>query len=146
MSLAKEFPYQYHLEVVFRDLDAMGHVNNAVYFTYLETARLRYLKELLSLPDLLQIPVIMAEATCSYKSPAFYGENLVIGLGISRFGTKSFVMTYQVETDRGRVVATAQTVQVMYDYAAGQTIPVPDWFKEQVAVRQGNWQPGTPTR
>lgn len=139
MSLAKEFPYQYYLEVVFRDLDAMGHVNNAVYFTYLETARLRYLKELLALDDLLQIPVIMAEATCSYRSPAFYGENLVVGLGISRFGTKSFVMGYKVETDRGRVVATAQTVQVMYDYATGQTIPVPDWFKERVAVRQGNW-------
>jgi len=139
MGLASTFPYQYHLEVVFRDLDVMGHVNNAVYFTYLETARLRYLKELLALDDLLQIPVIMAEATCSYKSPAFYGENLVIGLGISRFGTKSFVMAYQVETDRGRVVATAQTVQVMYDYAVGQTIPIPDWFKERVSARQGNW-------
>ena len=139
MRLASTFPYQYHLEVVFRDLDAMGHVNNAVYFTYLETARLRYLKELLALEDLLQVPVIMAEATCSYKSPAFYGENLLIGLGISRFGTKSFVMMYQVETDRGRVVATAQTVQVMYDYAAGQTIPIPDWFKERVSARQGNW-------
>ena len=136
---AQDFPYQYQLEVVFRDLDAMGHVNNAVYFTYLETARLRYLKELLELDDLLEIPVIMAEARCSYKTPAVYGDRLVVGVGISRFGTKSFDMSYQVETDRGRVVATAHTVQVMYDYASGQTVVIPDWFKARVLTKQAHW-------
>ena len=141
MSQMMDFPYQYELDVVFRDLDAMGHVNNAVYFTYLETARLRYLKYLLSLDDLLQLPVIMADASCAYKSPTFYGERLVIGVGISRFGGKSFDMVYQVETDRGRVVAVAKTVQVMYDYAAGATIPMPDWFKTRVHEVQGEWSP-----
>jgi len=140
MGQATDFPYQYELDVVFRDLDAMGHVNNAMYFTYLETARLRYLKGLLELEDLLQMPVIMASASCSYKSPSVYGEHLVVGLGISRIGNKSFNIAYQVETDRGRVVATAQTVQVMYDYATGQTIPVPAWFKERVAKVQGDWR------
>ncbi len=140
MEQASSFPYQYHLEVIFRDLDAMGHVNNAVYFTYLETARLRYLKELLALEDLLHIPVIMANANCTYKSPAVYGEHLVIGVGISRIGAKSFDMSYRVETDRGRVVALAHTVQVMYDYSAAQTIAVPDWFKARVQAVQGTWQ------
>lgn len=132
------FPYHYQLEVVFRDLDAMGHVNNAVYFTYLETARLRYLKELLELDALLGIPVIMAEARCSYMTPAVYGDKLVVGVGISRFGTKSFDMIYRVETDRGRVVATAHTVQVMYDYSTNQTTAVPDWFKVRVLEKQGS--------
>lgn len=136
--IVKDFPYQYQLEVVFRDLDAMGHVNNAVYFTYLETARLRYLKELLELDDLLGIPVIMAEARCSYKTPAVYGDRLVIGVGISRFGAKSFDMVYQIATERGRVVATAHTVQVMYDYTTNQTIAVPDWFKVRVLEKQGS--------
>ena len=60
MLRAIDYPYQYELDVVFRDLDAMGHVNNAVYFTYLETARLRYLMDLLALPEIGAIPVIMA--------------------------------------------------------------------------------------
>lgn len=137
--IANDFPYQYHLAVTFRDLDAMGHVNNAVYFTYLETARLHYLTHLLSLDDIRQIPVIMANANCSYKSPLFFGEAVVIGLGIGRMGTKSFTMQYVVETSSGRVAATAETIQVMYDYAAAQTIPIPEWIRERVQVVQKGW-------
>lgn len=137
--IAADFPYQHSIAVTFRDLDAMGHVNNAVYFTYLETARLHYLTHLLSLPDIRQIPVIMANASCSYKSPLFFGEAVLIGLGISRMGTKSFIMQYVVETSSGRVAATAETVQVMYDYAAAQTIPIPEWVRQRVQVVQNGW-------
>lgn len=139
MLRAMDYPYQYELDVVFRDLDAMGHVNNAVYFTYLETARLRYLMELLALSQIGAIPVIMANANCAYLSPAHYGERLVIGVGISRLGTKSFDMAYKVETVSGRDVVQAKTVQVMYDYATGQTIAIPEWLRERIAAAQKNW-------
>lgn len=139
MMRVVDYPYQHEQEVVFRDLDAMGHVNNAVYFTYLETVRLRYLMELLALPEIGAIPVIMANASCSYLSPAHYGERLMIGVGISRLGTKSFDMVYKVETTSGRDVAQAKTVQVMYDYGTGQTIVIPKWFKERIAAAQKGW-------
>ena len=139
MLRTMDYPYQYELDVVFRDLDAMGHVNNAVYFTYLETARLRYLMDLLALPEIGAIPVIMANASCAYLSPAHYGERLVIGVGISRLGTKSFDMAYKVETVSGRDVAQAKTVQVMYDYATGQTMAIPEWFKVRIAAAQQDW-------
>jgi acyl-CoA thioester hydrolase len=133
------YPYTVEIEVAFRDLDAMGHVNNAVYLSYMETARIKFLVELLELKSLQSMPLIMAEASCSYKSPAFFGERLAVGLGVTRFGTKSFDMAYRIAAD-GRLVALARTVQVMYDYAAARTIAVPESFKQRVLAYQGAWQ------
>jgi acyl-CoA thioester hydrolase len=139
-NAAVSFPYTAEIEVAFRDLDAMGHVNNAVYLTYMETVRIKYLVELLELESLQSMPLIMAEASCSYKSPAFFGERLAVGVGITRFGTKSFDMAYQIAAADSRLVAVARTVQVMYDYAAARTIAVPQSFKERVIAFQGAWQ------
>jgi acyl-CoA thioester hydrolase len=139
VDLKSAFPYIISIEVSFRDLDAMGHVNNAVYLTYMETARIKFLIELFGVQSLHDLPVIMAEATCTFKSPAFFGEQLTVGAGISRFGTKSFDMLYRVVAGDGRLVALAKTVQVMYDYATAQTVAVPDSFKQKVHAFQGDW-------
>ena len=136
---ADSFPYRISIEVPFRDLDAMGHVNNAVYFSYLETARIKYLVDLLAATSLHDLPVIMAEATCTFKAPAFFGEQLTVGAGISRFGTKSFDMVYRVTAGDGRLIALAKTVQVMYDYSAAQTIVMPEAFKAKILAFQGAW-------
>ena len=136
---AQLYPYKVIIEVSFRDLDAMGHVNNAVYLSYMETARIKFLVDLLAVTSLHDLPVIMAEATCTFKSPAFFGEQLTVGVGISRFGSKSFDMTYRIDAGDGRLIALAKTVQVMYDYAAARTIVVPEAFKAKVLALQGEW-------
>jgi acyl-CoA thioester hydrolase len=136
---AQSFPYSVTIEVAFRDLDAMGHVNNAVYFSYMETARIKFLVDLLAVQGLHEMPVIMAEATCAFKAPAFFGEQLTVGVGVSRFGSKSFDMTYRIDAGDGRLIALGKTVQVMYDYAAARTLAVPEDFKAKVRVFQGDW-------
>src|SRR6476469_8763536 len=136
---AQSFPYKVIIEVAFRDLDAMGHVNNAVYLSYMETARIKFLVDLLAVTSLHDLPVIMAEATCTFKAPAFFGELLTVGAGVSRFGTKSFDMIYRIDAGDGRLIALGKTVQVMYDYAAAQTIVMPEDFKANVRAFQGDW-------
>ena len=136
---AELYPYKVTIEVSFRDLDAMGHVNNAVYLSYMETARIKFLVDLLAVTSLHDLPVIMAEATCTFKAPAFFGEQLTVGIGVSRFGSKSFDMAYRIDAGDGRLVALAKTVQVMYDYAAARTIVVPEAFKAKVLAFQGDW-------
>jgi acyl-CoA thioester hydrolase len=140
MTSSQPFPYIITVEVAFRDLDAMGHVNNAVYLSYLETARIKFLIELLGLNGPGDMPLIMAEAQVSYKAPAFFGEQLTIGTGVSRFGIKSFDMVYRITGGDGRLVVLAKTVQVAYDYAAGATVAVPDSLKARVQAFQGAWQ------
>lgn len=143
---ATSYPYEMEIEVIFRDIDAMGHVNNAVFFTYFETARIKYLTEIMEGSgrvgyEMLDLPLILVEATCSYKSQALLGEKLRLGLGVSRFGNKSFDLVYRIEGEDGRLVAEGKTVQVMYDYVARQAYPIPDNVKAYVQKYQGDWKP-----
>lgn len=140
------FPYEMTLEVAFRDIDAMGHVNNAVFFAYFETVRIKYIGELLDASgllntELLDLPLILVEATCTYKSPALLSEVLLIGTGITRFGNKSFDMAYQVRGEDRRLIAYGTTVQVMYDYVTRSAFLIPDQFRHYVERIQGDWRP-----
>ena len=140
------YPYEITLEVAFRDIDAMGHVNNAVFFAYFETVRIKYLGEIMERSgllgtELLDLPLILVEANCTYKSPALLTETLHIGTGISRFGTKSFDMLYRVQGEDDRLVAYGKTVQVMYDYIHRSAFPVPPEVRNYVEEYQGRWEP-----
>jgi acyl-CoA thioester hydrolase len=140
------YPYETDIQVTFRDLDALGHVNNAVFFSYLETARIQYITQFLEqgLPsqfDLLDIPIILVEAACTYKSQALFGEKLKVGVGVSRFGTKSFDLMYKIIGEDGRLVATGKTIQVMYNYDTSSAYPIPEAIKESVFTFQAGWTP-----
>lgn len=140
------YPYEIEQEVAFRDIDAMGHVNNAVFFAYFETVRIKYLGDIMERSgllgtELLDLPLILVEASCTYKSPALLTEVLHIGTGISRFGTKSFDMLYRVEGQDGRLVAYGRTVQVMYDYRSRSAFQIPDSLRQYVGDYQGHWEP-----
>ena len=139
------YPYEISLEVAFRDIDAMGFVNNAVFFAYFETVRIKYLGEVMRRglmgTELLDLPLILVDASCTYKSPALLTEILHIGTGISRFGTKSFDMLYRVQGEDGRLVAYGKTVQVMYDYITRSAFPIPEDVREYVTQFQNGWEP-----
>ena len=137
---AIEYPYHYQVEVIFHHLDAMGHVNNVTFFTYLETARIKYVSYLWGESDRLAAPIILAQAACSYNSPAFLSENLIVGLGVTRLGNKSFDLAYRIEAENGRLIATAHTTQVTYDYPNQQTIIIPNHFRQRVNDFQNGWQ------
>lgn len=123
------FRFMHRQPVVLRDLDAFGHVNNAVYLTYIENARVAYLKEVVGASRVEEIRNIMASATITYRAPANYGDVIEIGVRVDRVGTKSFVLVYGVSTSDGRHLADATSVQVMFDYEREETIPFPaDWL------------------
>jgi acyl-CoA thioester hydrolase len=127
-----DFPYVHWEEVHFRDLDALGHVNNAVYAGWLESARLRYYMQLMELP-LAELGLILAELTISYKAPVFFGERIAVGVRVAAIGTRSFTMDYRlVRESDAAVIASAKTVQVCYDYKLGTTIQVPERFRALV--------------
>ena len=133
------FRFSTQLEVRWRDLDALGHVNNAVYFTYLEQARFRYLREIGLLGDTPEsIRFVLAEAACTYRSPLRLGERVTVWVRTSALGNSSFVFEYRVEGEDGRLAATARTVQVCYDYRAGRSTPLPEeWRRRIIAYEPG---------
>jgi acyl-CoA thioester hydrolase len=111
-----EFPYVHRDRVRFRDCDAMGHVNNAVYSTYLEEARIGVLGDL--------IGFILARVEIDFRSELRNGEDVEVRTRCSRIGTKSFDLEHVISAD-GRVVAEARSVLVSYDYELGASIDVP---------------------
>ena len=118
--------FEHELEVRFRDCDGLGHVNNAVYLTYLEQARFAFWQRLTGVSGIPR-SFILARVECDYRVQATAGDRLVVRLRVTAVGKSSFTFEYEIVNGRTReVVATARTVQVMYDYKAGRSIPVPD--------------------
>ncbi|MBI2388321.1 MAG: acyl-CoA thioesterase [Deltaproteobacteria bacterium] len=121
------------IEVRFRDTDAMGHVNNAVYFTYLEAARNAYWFHVVGGSSERDLGFILARAECDFRAAVKFGEALEVGVRVAEMGRSSFVMEYElVVPGSARVVATAKTVQVSYDYATARTRPLPDATREAI--------------
>jgi acyl-CoA thioester hydrolase len=114
------------IPVRFRDVDAMGHVNNAVYLTYFETARIPYYLMLRGQPELARTDMIVARIECDYRSAATFGDILTVGVRMEEIRSRSFDLSYRIEHDSsGRLVADGRSVQVAYDYAAKTTRRVP---------------------
>jgi acyl-CoA thioester hydrolase len=126
--------FSHSLEVRFRDCDAMGHVNNAVYLTYLEETRFAYWRSLWG-PDLQESGtpgIILARAEIDYRRPARYGETLAIQLSLDRIGRTSIASSYEMVNQSGALIANAKTVVVVYDYATGQPVPVSDSIRARL--------------
>ena len=102
----------------------MGHVNHAVYFTYLEQCRLTFWRELTGWPS-PHTRVILARAECDYRAPAHFGDELEVRLKVGEIGRSRFVLAYEiVAASDERVIATGKTVMVSYDYEAGKSVPL----------------------
>ena len=119
--------------VRFRDLDAKGHVNNAVFLTYIESARVAFLQHLGAAATLEDMSFIVARIEIDFRAPVAFGEEVAVSVRASRFGEKSFDLDYELRVD-GRVVAQAKSVLVGYDYGSGETVAIPEEWREKLAA------------
>jgi acyl-CoA thioester hydrolase len=130
-----QFRFYHPIDVRYGDLDPQGHVNNAKYLTYIEQARIVYVRHL-GLWDggsFKNIGIILAEVRVSYKAPILWEQQIKVGVRVHRLGNKSFDVIYSVEDSQNGVVhATASTVQVSYDYHSSQTIPIPNKWRKTI--------------
>ena len=120
------FTVVHELQPRFRDTDAMGHINNAVYITYLEVARQAYWRTLDGSANYRDVPFILARVECDFRSEALVNETLELHIRCPWVGSKSFGFEYEIrEQSAQRLVIAARTVQVCYDYTAKQSMLVP---------------------
>ncbi len=126
------------IKVRFADCDMFGHVNNAKFITYLEQARVEYFKhfpEINFLEKKEELPehsFILAEITCTFKSPAYLDEVLIVKIRTSELKRSSFIMEYEItEEKNSRLVATGKSVAVTYNYKDQQVIPIPDSIRKK---------------
>ena len=125
------FRYVRSQSVEFRDLDGLGHVNNAVYLSYLESAKVDYFRDVVG-ADRLEDLGIVADVQIAYRSPAFFGETLDVGVRVGRVGTKSLRFEFEVRGPEGRLVAEASSTHVAFDYATREPAAVPDAWRRAI--------------
>ncbi len=122
----------FELEITprFRDIDSLGHVNNAVYLTYMEEARTQFYMKTANRKRLEELEFILASAKLDFRSPIAWGEIVLVRVWPTRIGTSSFTLRYEMRVKgEGRLVAEAESVQIAYDYAAKKSKPIPATFR-----------------
>ena len=144
-DLPGAFAHTVGIDVRFADTDAMGHVNNAVYLTYCEMARIRYWTDVTGEPIAPghegAESLILAEARITYRAPVFHGERVTVETRATRLGRSSFVLehrlTAQLPDASPRLVATSESVMVRYDYASERPTPLGPAFVAAIEAFEG---------
>lgn len=124
--------YSLSMPVRWGDMDALGHVNNAVYFTYLEQARAAWLKALaLDFVGEAQGPVVL-NAAMTYLKPVVFPDELEVRIFYDAIGRSSLDLSYELwSSAQSALVATSTSRLVWVDYAGNRPVPVPDVIRAQ---------------
>ncbi len=130
------------IQIRFKDIDMLGHVNNANHFTYLEYARVKYFDEVAGTGiNWNENGLILAKATLDYKLPVLLNDNVFVYTKCSRIGNKSFDLSYSMikedpstslRVTKEIILAEAMTVLVCFDYKKNQSVPIPDDWKTKL--------------
>lgn len=127
VSNISDFKYKTTIETRFSDFDMMGHVNNAVYFTYMEIARTKYWKQAINW-NWEQTGVVVANAGINYKVPIFLKDQISMYVRTSRIGQTSFDLEYiivKLINGEDVICSRGKTTCVAFDYKTKKSIQIP---------------------
>lgn len=125
--------YSVQIPVRFRDLDAMGHVNNAVFFTYFEIGRETFHSENISSKIEKSLSsFILAHISCDYMRPVTVDTRLTLSMAVKKIGRKSFEYLYILSdtVDESVEYARGESVQVCYDYERNKSVDLSPEFRD----------------
>ncbi|MFN7132725.1 MAG: acyl-CoA thioesterase [Myxococcales bacterium] len=137
---ASLFRFEIDVPVRWGDMDALGHVNNTVYFTYFEMVRIAYFDRIGAFSRYASdgLGPILASTHCDFLLPVKYPATLKAAVRVARVGQTSFAMEYLLrDAASGAAVAKGTAVNVFYDYRAEKKIPVPDFIRRAIGEVEG---------
>ena len=135
-----DFHFYHLIEVRYGDLDPQGHVNNAKILTYMEQARVFYLKHLKLWEggSFLDIGIILADIHLTFRKAIQFGDPVRVGVRITRIGNKSMTSEYRIEDGRdASEFATGTSVLVAYDYHNKRSVPIPEEWRKAILQLEG---------
>jgi acyl-CoA thioester hydrolase len=127
-----DFRFFCPLAVRWGDMDALGHVNNAAYMTYLESARIAFFERVgWRFPAARQGSPVVVSQTLNYRQAVAYPARLEIGVVCSEMRHRSFVLTYALFREgTDTLVGDGSTALAWVDPTAGRAVAVPDDLRE----------------
>ena len=130
------FPVVVEIPVAWGEMDAFGHLNHAVYFRYMETARITYFEKL-DIPEFLgrdPLGPILGSISCRYRAPLTYPDRVSAGVKVTRVEADRFVMSYAIFSHAlGRVAAEGEGTLVCFDYSLNRKASLPEKVKSRIA-------------
>jgi len=134
-NLLKDYPVVVEFPVAWGEMDAMGHVNNVVYFRYFESARIAYFEKMNLLGYMTETGIgpILGEISCKFKIPLSYPDRVLIGAKVVRIEEDRFIMNHLVVSIKHqKVAAEGESVLVTYNYREGKKVTVPEVVKRSI--------------
>jgi acyl-CoA thioester hydrolase len=138
----QHFNHKVPIQLRFKDVDRMGHVNNANYLTYIELARVKYFEDVVGTDKKWsqQVGIILARIEIDYKAPVFLHDTIFVYTRCSRIGTKSLTLDWVIVREKMKeeeIVAQGVAVLVYYDYQEDITIAVPEDHRKKIDTYEG---------
>ncbi|PSD38353.1 acyl-CoA thioesterase [Acinetobacter radioresistens] len=131
MTKLTDYPVIYEQNVAWGDMDAFGHVNNVIYYRYIESARICYLDSLNIFK--LDINTVVASSQCKYLKPVFYPDQLKIGVRVEEIRNSAFRMNYLIwSSAQQQNVALGEAVIVCVDTENMQKTLIPEIIREKI--------------
>ncbi|MFA6944994.1 MAG: thioesterase family protein [Pedobacter sp.] len=134
------FHYETPIPIRFADIDALGHVNNAIYLTYFEIARSAYWEEIIEW-DWNSFGIILRRSVVEYLKPIKLEDKINAYVRTSRLGNSSFDLDYiLVKSVNGieEICTTGQTLCISFDYALNKSVPIPDIQRKKMEASMAN--------
>lgn len=125
----------FEIPIRFKDLDALGHVNNAVYITYFEEGRKNFFQKYVNESTRsYEFPFILARIECDYKLSITLKDTIGLKMWVGAIGNRSFDFCYEIVDHKTKsiIYATGKSVQVSFDYRLMKTTPITEELKEKL--------------
>ncbi|MTD10317.1 acyl-CoA thioesterase [Acinetobacter sp. YIM 103518] len=131
MTALKDYPVIYEQQVAWGDMDAFGHVNNVIYYRYIESARLCYLDKLNIFEQ--DIYTVVASNQCKYIQPVLYPDRLKLGARVDEIRNSAFRMHYSIWSEKlSNIVATGEAVIVCVNKNDMKKVQIPTYIKDKI--------------
>ena len=133
IDLPERFVYSTEVTLYLSHMNYAGHLDNALLLSLVSEARARFFKSMgYTELNVDGVGIVVADAAVQYKSEAFHGEVMVVGMSAADFGSKGCDLLWSMrEKSSQREVARGKTGIVFFDYAARKVAPVPVSFHQR---------------
>jgi len=133
------WPVSVEFPVHWGDMDSFGHVNNAVYLTWFESARIAYFREIRQkfvTPD--GVGPILARMEIDYRLPVKFPDTVRCAATVTSLGNSSYRMAYRLHSEaHGGFAAEGDSVVVMVNYGTGRSVPLSDELRSAIQNLEG---------
>ncbi len=134
-SATQPFRHCLPVQIRFTDVDMLGHLNNNIYFAFMDLAKIDYFKTIFGkLPDMRSIDMVVVHIDIDFYKPTFFGQRVEVWSTVTAIGNKSFHMEQRiVDCDTKETHCRATVVVSGFDPATNKSLPIADSWRQAIS-------------